>query len=134
MTQKPSSATVRIFSLDRGRVREALHHLVESRYRPDPRVVAVYLFGSFARGDAVPGSDVDLLVVLDRDHRPMRDRIPDYLPDAFPVGVDIIPWTLGELEERLARGDRLARLITSEGQILLDHRRSEDPAPPPVGG
>lgn len=117
-----SSGTVRVFSLDRRRVREALRELVERRYRPDPNVVAVYLFGSFVRGDAVPGSDVDLLVVLARDPRPPRDRVPDYLPDGFPVGVDVVPWTLAELRERLAGGDRLARAIVTEGEALLDRR------------
>jgi hypothetical protein len=63
---------------------------------------------------------VDLLVLLDHDERPPRERIPDYLPDAFPVGVDVIPWTRAELEARLARGDRLARTILAEGKVLLD--------------
>jgi predicted nucleotidyltransferase len=31
--------------------------------RADPEVVAVFLFGSFARGDDRPDSDVDLLVI-----------------------------------------------------------------------
>jgi 5-formyltetrahydrofolate cyclo-ligase len=119
-----SSGTVRVFSVDRDRVREALAALVRERFAPDANVVAVHLFGSFSRGDAAPGSDVDLLVVLDRDERPPHERIPDYLPGAFPVGVDVIPWTRTELEARLARGDRLARTILAEGQVLLDRRPS----------
>jgi HEPN domain-containing protein len=87
---------------------------------PDPNAVAVYLFGSFARGTAVPGSDVDLLVVVDRDPRPPRDRIPDHLPGAFPVGVDVIVWTREEMEERLARHDRLARTVLGEGELLFE--------------
>ncbi len=35
-----------------------------------PRLSGVFLFGSHARGDAQPGSDCDVLVVL--------DRVPDY--------------------------------------------------------
>jgi len=121
--QKRSFGTVNVFSLNRAGIREALHDVVETRYRPDPNVLAVYLFGSFARGTAVPGSDVDLLIVLDTDERPPRDRIPDYLPDAFPVGVDVIPWTRSELAARLAQGDRLARTVLTEGEILLDRCR-----------
>jgi predicted nucleotidyltransferase len=99
----------------------------EERYRPDPNVAAVYLFGSFARGKAVPGSDVDLLVVLRDDPRPPRERIVDYLPERFPIGVDFVPWTEAELDERLARGDRMAHTILAEGEALLDRRITHSP-------
>ena len=122
-----SFGTVKVFSLDRPAIRRALEDLVEQRYRPDPNVAAVYLFGSFARGDAVPGSDVDLLVVVREDQRPPRDRIPDYLPHGFSVGVDVIPWTQAELDERLAAGDRMAHAILAEGQALFDRRDTSLP-------
>jgi predicted nucleotidyltransferase len=35
-----------------------------------PRLVRLVLFGSHARGDAEPGSDIDVLVVLDGPVRP----------------------------------------------------------------
>jgi len=119
---KRSSGTVRVFSLDRTRIGEALRELVEGRYRPDRNVTAVYLFGSFAWGTPVPGSDLDLLVIVDDDPRPARDRIPDFLPGAFPIGVDVLVWTRAEWEERLAQDDRLARQIATQGQILLTKR------------
>jgi uncharacterized protein len=31
-----------------------------------PRLRGLYLYGSYARGDAAPGSDLDVLLVLDR--------------------------------------------------------------------
>ena len=124
---KRSFGSVKIFSLDRAAIREALERHIDTRYRPDPNVVAVHLFGSFARGRAVPGSDVDLLVVLERDPRPPRDRIPDHLPGGFPVGVDVIVWTQAEMEERLARHDRLARTILTEGEALFDRGSAGGP-------
>ena len=117
---KRSFGSVKIFSLDRTAIREALRRHIDTRCRPDPNVVAVHLFGSFARGTAAPGSDVDLLVVVERDPRPPRDRIPDHLPGAFPVGVDVIVWTRGEMEERLAQHDRLACTILAEGEALFE--------------
>ena len=122
-----SYGTVKVFSLDRPRIRRALEQLIRERYQPDPNVAAVYLFGSFARGNAVPGSDIDLLVVLRDDPRPPRERIVDYLPERFPVGVDIVPWTEAELNERLARGDRMAHTILTEGEALLDRRTTHSP-------
>jgi predicted nucleotidyltransferase len=40
-----------------------LRHGLEQLY--GERLAGVYLFGSFARGEATPDSDVDILVVLD---------------------------------------------------------------------
>lgn len=37
------------------------------------RLVDVMLFGSQARGDAVPGSDIDVMVVLEGDVRPAEE-------------------------------------------------------------
>jgi hypothetical protein len=38
----------------------------------------------------------------------------------FPVGVDVIVWTRAEMEERLARHDRLAHTILAEGEALFE--------------
>jgi predicted nucleotidyltransferase len=126
---KRSFGSVKIFSLDREGIRAALRRHVDARYGADPNAVAVYLFGSFARGTAVPGSDLDLLVVVERDPWPPRDRLPDHLPGAFPVGVDVIVWTRAEMEERLARRDRLARAVLAEGETLFERGPVGDRAP-----
>ena len=63
-----------------------------------PEVVRVVWFGSRVAGIPTPGSDVDLCVVLRSSTKPWRERIPDYLPGAFPVGVDLFPFTEEELE------------------------------------
>ena len=55
---------VRVFRLDRAgvlaRLRERARRVLERR----ADVVEIRLFGSFARGEACPGSDADLFVVL----------------------------------------------------------------------
>jgi hypothetical protein len=35
--------------------------------------------------------------VLVASEKLFRERIPDYLPDAFPVGVDLFPYTRREI-------------------------------------
>ena len=54
-------------------------------------------FGSRVNGTPTPGSDVDVCVVISGSSRPVRDRIGDYLPFGFPVGVDLFPYTEAEL-------------------------------------
>lgn len=55
-------------------------------------------FGSRVTGTPAPGSDVDVCVVLAHADKPFRDRIGDYLPYGFPVGVDLFPYTVTEFE------------------------------------
>jgi hypothetical protein len=39
------------------------------------------------------GSDVDPFLALERSNKPARERPSDYLPDRFPVGIDLFPFT-----------------------------------------
>jgi predicted nucleotidyltransferase len=55
----------------------ALERLLE-RAREDPAVLAVVLFGSAARGEATPASDVDVCLILAPGADPTRVRV-DYL-------------------------------------------------------
>lgn len=52
----------------------ALERLLD-RAREDPAVLAVILFGSAARGEAAPASDVDVCLVLAPGADPTRVRL-----------------------------------------------------------
>ena len=62
-------------------------------------VSRVLWYGSWVSGVPTPSSDVDLCVVVRSDDRRPRDRIPDYLPERFPVGIDLVVLTERELEQ-----------------------------------
>ena len=65
-----------------------------------PEIEEVVVFGSFADGRWAPGSDLDVFLLPSGSDRPVRDRLPDYLPGPFPVGVDLFPFTRHEVRER----------------------------------
>jgi predicted nucleotidyltransferase len=71
------------------------------------------------RGDAVPGSDVDLLVVLSRAEKPFLDRIPGYAVDIEGMDVDVFPYTEDELARMLAEGNSLLAEALREGEWLV---------------
>lgn len=111
--RRKSYGSVTVFSLDEEVVRDVLEEwLTEVRERPE--VLAVVLFGSFASNRAVPGSDLDLLIVLREDSRPFLDRTLDYMPDVLPLPVDVFPYTLEEIEA----GQPVAAEALRTGKIL----------------
>jgi predicted nucleotidyltransferase len=55
-------------------------------------------FGSYVSGLPAPGSDVDLCLILSSSDKPSRERISEYLPLGFPVGIDLFAYTQAEFE------------------------------------
>ena len=90
-------SSVVVKSVDEAAVRRAVDRYASELLARRPDVEEVVVFGSFATGRYVPGSDVDLFIILSRAGQPVRDRIPGLMPDAFPVGVDLFPYTRNEM-------------------------------------
>jgi len=111
--RKRSYGSVTVFSFDEKVIQDALAKWV-TEVRKRPEVLAVVLFGSFASGRAVPGSDLDILIVLREDPRPFLDRIVEYTPDALPLPVDVFPYTFEEIEA----GQPLAADALRTGRVL----------------
>lgn len=79
------------------RVGAAVEAFAEEVRQRHPAVTSIYWYGSWVSGGATPSSDVDLCVVVESDARRPRDRVPDFLPAGFPVGVDLVVLTEDEL-------------------------------------
>jgi predicted nucleotidyltransferase len=80
----------------------------------------VYVFGSRARNDARPDSDVDLMLVIASSDEPGYRRSQAALgvigPHHVPLG--ILVWTDEEFNERLDAPSSLPATILREGKIL----------------
>lgn len=111
--QKQSFGSVTVFSLDRSQVDTALQALGKT-LRQREEVLAVVCFGSWARGEAGVGSDVDVLVVLRESDQPFLEGIDQYRPETFPVDLDLFPYTLAEIRQ----GQPLARTALQTGTVL----------------
>ena len=88
-------------SVDEAAVRRAMDAYAARLLAAHPEVEEIVVFGSFAEGNWAPGSDLDVFVVLSRSPKTVRDRIPELLPGAFPVGVDLFPYTREEIAARI---------------------------------
>ena len=57
-------------------------------------------------------------LVLARSDKPFRERAADYLPLGFPVGLDLFPYTVGELEQLRRDHPSWHRAITTGVDLL----------------
>lgn len=82
----------------------------------------IVLFGSQARGDAGPDSDIDLVVVLDDDAPPesLSWRNRNAARKGFAGSVDIIPCRESVLAERALATGSFADTILREGQVIYE--------------
>jgi predicted nucleotidyltransferase len=81
----------------------------------------IILFGSYARGNPRPESDVDLLVVMDTPLREVQQEIliqQSLEMDLF--GLDLIVQTPRKLQERVALGDSFLREILRDGIVVYE--------------
>jgi uncharacterized protein len=105
--------------LDRQAARRAARDAAADLAASRPEVVGVLLFGSIARGDAVPASDVDLIVVLRASPLSFLDRIPFYTPAVPPLAVDVLPYTEAELLRMSGAGHPLLARALAEGEWVV---------------
>jgi predicted nucleotidyltransferase len=112
-----SSNSVRHDAAPKGQVVTAAREWVARLREGHPEVLRVGYFGSYARDDYVPGSDLDVLIELSAsDKDKWVDRVADYRPSGFPVAVDVFPYTSAELDRM--RRDRAAFLDAILGEIV----------------
>jgi predicted nucleotidyltransferase len=88
--------------------------------------VRVYLFGSAARGEEGPDSDLDFLVVVpdDAPEDIVRGSRLDRALRGIPHAADVIPWRRSDFEGRAAHVvASLPATVVREGRLLYDAER-----------
>lgn len=111
---------VRVFRLDAAGVLRRLRARAREVLDRRPDVLEVRLFGSLARGQAHPGSDADLFVVLRDGAPPFLERQPALAREfgGLGIGCDIVAFTESEARALRAEGRRFARAVYDEGLLL----------------
>ncbi|HVP18958.1 MAG TPA: nucleotidyltransferase domain-containing protein [Spirochaetia bacterium] len=79
-----------------------------------PELLAVGYIGSYARGDWGVGSDVDVVLVLEKSDVPFERRALAFDTMELPVPADMLVYTRKEFTDLLARGGRFAATIRRE--------------------
>lgn len=88
-------------------------------------LIALGYFGSYARGEAGFGSDLDLIAVVGTDDRPAMERSRDWHTEALPVPTDLLVFTVREWQQLEAEGGRFVRTLRAEAQWLVKRETSQ---------
>jgi len=80
----------------------------------------IILFGSYAYGQPMPDSDIDLLVVMpfEGSSREQAAKIRSHIET--PGALDLLVRTPEQISERLAMDDFFVREITEQGKVLYE--------------
>ena len=85
------------------------------------QVKDIILFGSKARGDAHPGSDIDLLVIVDRKAPEVDEIISNITADTLleqRIDISALDFTSEQIAELAAIGTPFIRNVADEGIVL----------------
>jgi UTP:GlnB (protein PII) uridylyltransferase len=117
-----SSASLVVKSNNEAAVERAIRRWAERIGARRPEVRRIVWFGSRVHGTPAPGSDVDVCLILAQSATPFRERAADYLPLGFPVGLDLFPYTVDELEQLRCDHPSWHRAITAGVDLLPESR------------
>lgn len=104
---------MRVFkALARDEVLTHLNRWAEDLHQRHPQVIRIGLFGSYARGDYAPGSDIDLLIIVRESDEPrwfMRSAAFD--TSDLPVGADVFVYTEAEIARMASTNPWLKHIL-----------------------
>jgi predicted nucleotidyltransferase len=104
--------------VDQELIDDVVRRIVE-RFQPK-RIV---LFGSHARGDAGPESDIDLFIEMESNLRPIDRMVAVGSLFAERLwGLDVFVYTPAEVEARRGRIGNLLSYVEAEGKLLYERR------------
>lgn len=101
---------------------ETALHITITQLRKGMNPDAIYLFGSHARGDAQPDSDLDLVVLIGTSDQPRYKRAQQARKVATDrsIAKDILVYTHKEWERGLKVAASLPTTVVREGKLVYE--------------
>lgn len=105
---------------DRRTVEEAAAAWAARERLRHPGLIRLGWFGSYARGDAGVGSDLDLIAVVESSAEPFERRALAWGLSSLPVPAEILVYTRDEWQRMDREGGRFARVLRREARWFVE--------------
>jgi len=112
------------WSVTHEKVAEAIRRIVEAA---DP--LQIIAFGSRARGDHRPDSDLDLAVILDAPEADADRLVPHSILAGIRLPVDLIPVSKQKYDDHKPWINSVFNYIDREGIVLYDRQHPQSACP-----
>jgi predicted nucleotidyltransferase len=99
---------------DRLSVDRAARSWAASEAGRHPKLLRLGYFGSYARGDAGVGSDLDLIAIVDQAAEPFERRSITWDLNTLPVPAELIVYTRKEWKRLQKQGRKFATMLNSQ--------------------
>ncbi len=104
---------------DKAAVQAAVRDWAAAQRGTRAEVVRIGVFGSYARGDAGVGSDLDLVAVVRGSPEPFERRAAAWELTTLPVPAELLVFTEAEWAARRAGGGRFWQVLAAETKWLV---------------
>ncbi len=98
---------------DAREIDQAVRRWAEQAVTARPEILRVGYFGSYARGDWGVGSDLDLVIIVERAEEPFERRATQWDTTELPVPAELLVYTKAEWD-RLGEGGRFYQTVMRE--------------------
>ncbi|WP_231597352.1 nucleotidyltransferase domain-containing protein [Synechococcus sp. CBW1004] len=92
-----------------------------TQQQQNPDLLAVGVFGSYGRGDAGVGSDLDLVLILESCALPIWERLRRWDTGALPLACDLLVYSREEWQTLPSWNPRLAEVLGRDARWLAGH-------------
>jgi hypothetical protein len=100
-------------------VLEQAHQWAQRQAAGHAELEAVGVFGSYGRGDAGVGSDLDLLLILSRCDLPIWERLRPWDTATLPLATDLLVYSRQEWQTLPSWNPRLAATLARDVHWLI---------------
>lgn len=111
-------------------VRRAVLCWAEAVARTCPDILRIGYIGSYARGDWGVGSDLDLIVIVERSEEPSWRRGLKWDLSSLPVPADLLVYTQAEWQALAAQGGRFHQTVEREAVWVYERAANDVPGHP----